>query len=182
MALDDFRGSLHALHPYGSDKDIHGRKPPLRDMQNIPDDRACGRGDYPDPPGEKRNGFLVSRIKKALRQQAGFKLFKCLLEGAQALWFHHIHDQLVFAPRLIDTHPSAADDTHPFFQIEPCRSGPWRLPLHGKGPEDDGPDLTLFILEGEVYVARCRPSQIGYLAFHPKRIEARLEELLDIFI
>ena len=115
---DNFIRSFCTLHPYRRNKNINRRKPPTGNIQDIPDYSPRRRCDHPNPAGKKGDWFFMRRVKKPLDLKAGFKLFKCLLEGTQSLWFHNFHNQLVLTTRMIHSQSSTANNAHPLFQIK----------------------------------------------------------------
>jgi len=170
--LDDLGGSLGALHPHGGDEDVHGREAALRDVQDVPDDGARGRGDNPDPRRKEGDGLFVRGVEEPFGLKPGFQLLEGDLQGARTLGLGVVQDELVLAAGPVYVHPRPAEDVHPILEIE--------LERAGDGAEEHRPDLAFLILEGEVEMARRGPAEVRDLALDPELIEGGLQDVLDL--
>ncbi len=114
---------------------------------------------------------LSSRVEQTLGPQLVLELLKSELEGALALGFDDFGVELVFAAGFIDRDPAAADDLKTVLELEGDRAG--------VGPEHDGPELGLLVLEGEVEVARLMAVEVRDLPLDPEPGKEVLERGLD---
>ena len=79
---------------------------PLPNHPNdVPDGSTCRGSNDAEALGEEWNGFFVFRIEESLFFKASLHLLIGKLERPQTPGFHHIHQELVFTARLVNTHP-----------------------------------------------------------------------------
>ena len=163
----DLAGRALTLHRDWIEHDGDAGIALMGDLHDVPDRRARGRGDHPDPAREKRQRSLARRVEQAFSRQPRFELLEGKLERSDPFRLGILHDHLIVALGLVDRHPASADELQPVLKGEPQGAS--------DGPEQDRTNLTGGVFQREVGVSGGRDAEVGDLPLHPDVREGGLD-------
>ena len=172
--LDAAADLLHrsfALHQRREDADMQPGKAARENLEHVGDGGAARRGDDADAPRKARQGPLALGREQALGGQLLLELLESQLQRAQPLGLERLHQQLVFAARLVDVDAAARQHRQAVLRLE--------FPVAVRGAESHALHLGVAFLEGEVVVAAGGQLQAGDLAGDPDILEALVERRAD---
>jgi hypothetical protein len=118
----------------------------LETVEDIPNDRPCGRGNNADGPWKKRKRFFATQIKQSLRPEFLLPLLQKFQQRPLPCKGHTLYDQLILGTLGIGGHPSKTNHLCTFHELGAI--------AHGLGTPAHSVQGCTVILEGEVKVTR----------------------------
>ena len=117
-AAADLFHRAFALHQRREEPDVQAGKAARQDVDHVRDGRAARRGDDADAPRKARQRPFALRGEQPLGGQLLLELLEGQLQRAQALRLQRLHQQLVFAARLVDVDAAARQHRQPVLRLE----------------------------------------------------------------
>ena len=118
------------------------RPPSLQDREDVTDSRSGDRGHDSDGAGKRWQGFFPLQVEEPLCSQPLLELFERQLKRADTLGLDMLEHDLILAPRLIDSEPTAHDHVEPFLESKP--------EPYGVRSKEHSSNLAGTVLEGTV--------------------------------
>jgi hypothetical protein len=140
------------LDLYRKNVDLQVRETALKDGEHVVNDRAGGRGDQGDAPGQKRQLFFLVGMEKAFFFKSAFKLLEGYLEGADAFRFQVFEDDLIRTPGFVQADTAESKDLHAVFRHK------FEVPVLAF--EDDRLNLGLVVFERKIKMPGRRHPEI----------------------
>ena len=168
----DGRRRFRPLHRDRIDQHRDAGEAPLQYREDIPDGGAAGGGNDPDPVRYYRERFFVGGVEKPLVRQFFLQYLEGPAQGAFARLLQMLDDELEVPPGKIEAGAGMGQDLHAVFRREGQPH-----PLH---PKQGAPNLTVFVLEGEIDMPGARARQVGDLSPDPYGGEIGLNEGTDL--
>src|SRR3989454_8304837 len=163
---------LGALDRARGEDDLRERPATAKDVADVVEYSAGGRGNDADAGGEAGQGAFAGLVEEAVGGELLLEAFEFRLASAHSGRLYEIDDQLDVAALLVEGDVAVGEHLGAAFER---RAAVLAL-------EHDASNLSVRILEGEVDVAALGACEVGDLALHPEvgEREVALKEVLQI--